>query len=267
MQIKTLNWLIVLGLLISFVACQDNQVTPEPRFRIKKVTPVYANSTDSSFATYEYDANNQLRYVLNYSVRPNSVSLYVFSRRTLCYDEQGRLTKFEDKLEDNGINRIPSSYQRTTYAYDTNGRATTVNKYQVFLDDPSHPLLTENRQLQYGSNQFPDVIKVKVNADSQFDPVIDLAETYTYSGGNVRTMKRTYYPTHANNTLFVVTDTFQYDDKPNPFYGFLSAGYDGFSKNNVMESGTVSSYNTGGLLIRKARADNSLVTAYDYEAY
>lgn len=266
MKIKLTNWLIVLGLFVTLASCDDHRIPAGQRFRIKKVTPTYANETVSSFAVYNYDDNNRLLTVLNYTASAN-ITPYVFGRRTVYYDEQGRLTKFEDKLEDNGINPLLASYQRTTYAYDTNGNVVAVKVYKVLLSDPSHPILQQDRQLLYGSNQLPDVVKTKLNDGSQFDPILDFVEEYTYSGRNVIKVKRTYNPTHTNNIASTTTETFQYDDKPNPFYGFPGIGSDAFSKNNVIETGSTYTYDANGLLIRKARVDGSLTITYEYETY
>ncbi|GAB3957678.1 hypothetical protein GCM10028805_50830 [Spirosoma harenae] len=64
--------------------------------------------------------------------------------------------------------------------------------------------------------------------------------------------------------------TFQYDNKPNPYYGLIVGEPEirTFSKNNVLVNSYLYSYDANGLLTKINSAfDGSLIQTLEYEAY
>ncbi len=270
MKLESIIWFSVFALLLTLSSCQDHRI-PSPsgqQFRLKKVTNVN-NSIANGYAVYNYDSDNRLINILNYSIVP-TMAPYVFGRTTIVYDAQGRLLKVENQIDNSPFNPVLTFYYMTTYAYDKDDNITAIKKYKVLKNDITHPFLQEDRQLVYGNTKFPIMMTTKINDGSQFDPELNFSEEYTYTGGNIVEIKRTDWPTHYNgNNTYTSTRVFQYDDKPNPFYGLLFGIPDErtFSKNNVIEGNRSYTYDTNGLLTNIAQRDGSSETLYEYETY
>ncbi|QMW06539.1 hypothetical protein [Spirosoma foliorum] len=218
---------------------------------------------------YNYDDSGRLMSIIDNTVIP-TVTSYAFGRTTMEYDSQGRLSQIENLIEPTNNNPVLTFYYRTTYDYDANSNIVAIKKYKVFKSDPAHPFLQEDSKLTYGSTVFPVKIDTKINDGSQFDPELDFTQEYTYSAGNVVEVKRTDRPTHYNGyNTYTTSQVLQYDDKPNPFYGLIIGSPDvsTFSKNNVIESTRLYTYDTNGLLSKIALRDGTSETTYEYESY
>ncbi|GAB4043786.1 hypothetical protein GCM10028810_07400 [Spirosoma litoris] len=97
-------------------------------------------------------------------------------------------------------------------------------------------------------------------------------EDYIYQAGNIvqqKVRRRMQTTTYDKSN---VVNTYQYDDKPNPFYRFLFGSYldpdwKTFSKNNVLTDDETNTYDANGLLIKVAQRDGGYEFIYEYEAY
>ncbi|WP_020600048.1 hypothetical protein [Spirosoma panaciterrae] len=258
MRFTFMTWLGILALMVSFSACQDHRIPQAPgsKFRIKKVTVGYENATDYSYSIYTYMSTGLLASVDQYTVKGNSAAVQN-SKTVMTYDGQGKILKAEMQLlSSNGAAQwVP--FQNYTYEYDKNGIITQIKRYD--LANPASPVLIDQHLLEYNVARLP--IKQSYTIGTH-----QWVEQYTYSGGNVVKVDRN------DNLSGLSTLVFQYDDKPNPFYGLITGppSYTIFSANNIITPNQIYTYDSNGLLIKGTLAVSGFgnyITKFEYEPY
>jgi hypothetical protein len=233
----------ILFLASSLFACSDHRLRPlSPlRQRIKTIERVNVSTT-----TYTYDESNRVAsYISSYG-----------TRGLFYYDEQSRYSRYDmitiAKGEDKG--------RRYRFVYNTADLGFTVGDYDF---DGARETRFQNNYFGVDGNKKVTSFSVEVNNPYE-------AQTYQYTGDNLTSGTFFLGRTRANRT-------FEFDDKPNPYYGLITpddALYLAYSRNNVVkvtEDGVVIDYvyqyNEQGLPVQVSRKDGSVLTRFTYESY
>ncbi|WP_460934380.1 hypothetical protein [Spirosoma humi] len=265
MKPNFINWISMYGLLLLFTACEDHRIPSVQRLRIKTVRTIIPGLDDTRLTTetYNYDSKGRLiQYVSGTETKP-VVPIGDSSRTVINYDGQGRIENIF--TEGRGLVNTASGVVylwrpsfNTTYAYDGNGNITVMKLFAITQDRSQSPNLLEVLQFEYDGTKFPvKVIHTTTSNNHQW------TERYTYSGDNIVNVES------SDNQS--ATTTYQYDNKPNPFYGLLTGekrndAFIALNKNNVMTNDKQYLYDTNGLLSKVIAADGVVYT-YEYEAY
>ena len=265
MKTKLTNWLIILGLFMTLSSCEDHRIPVGQRFRIKKFT----NHYDGTYNVLTYGSNGKVADVARYTssgVAAGGLALY--------YDGQGNLQKSErqDKLGDPSTTTV-----QYTYGVDANGNIIAAERRDVSI---LGEFTKEQYQLTYGSTSKVPNRSVVVTGSPAAQRLYTYVD-YVYSSENVVTIAtRVTYNTGYD--LSNSTRTYQYDTKPNPFYGLILGSPDislygivgnnaGFikllSKNNVIDSDYVYAYDANGYLMSISLPDGRVQNSFEYEAY
>ncbi|MVM32666.1 hypothetical protein GO755_21675 [Spirosoma sp. HMF4905] len=255
MRLNFSIWFSVLAFFVTLTSCKDYQIPATQRFRIKKIRTTYADANATGTAnTYNYDGNGRLANYVGYygnSSLPSDSTI-------ISYDTQGRIQGIlhESWYAYRSVWRPIVSY---TYEYDMSGNISVIKEYFINVL-PTSPSLVKEFQLAYGDTKFP----VKVTSDFWDSSGFKLGqsvEQYTYNGGNIVKVEK------SENQSANVTTTFQYDDKPNPYYGLITGEPDirMFSMNNAVTSDKQYMYDSNGLLTKVVTT--TATTEYEYEAY
>jgi hypothetical protein len=266
-----LSCLIFPVALSTLVSCEDHREGVEPtRFRLKKsvATSAYrANTKDTSTTVYNYDAKGYLNEQSNVSTNTFGNTRIVTNTR-FTYDAQNRLAQIEEKYiaGSTTVNRID-------YTYDSAGNVLVEIKSSAFgpnRDQSGNFEVTGKTEFTYDGSQLPATVATMYGKSS-----------FSYANGNIYQSVFT----SSDPKQSPITTTYQYDNKPNPFYG-VTRGY-GFQQqqlnrnNQVATSSTPANgpkqtltYNADGLLSKlnltyipnpPYNFDRQIV--YEYEAY
>ncbi|GAB3958466.1 hypothetical protein GCM10028805_52850 [Spirosoma harenae] len=283
-RLFTYGWYLTLMTLL--VSCQDAPVATEPRYRLKSISSTYGtldptkssnSSGQESIDTYTYDESGKLiTQLTEYSLKVAPPLTTLWETRTLetsVYDAQGRLEKKDAVLTQNPDASDAKHRRMTTYVYDTTDRVTQVKEYSSTSKEPVFPT---NFTLDYiyeyaynGSSRLPTKLSKKTNTGWQFDPTFYYVEEYTYTDGNITTMNLTQMPTRLNQyTASSSLDYFQYDNKPNPYFGIgIGTSRLSYCRNNPITTDVNYTYDERGLLIKSTGENGQLIRKYEYETY
>ncbi|GAB4023705.1 hypothetical protein GCM10028808_74740 [Spirosoma migulaei] len=160
-----------------------------------------------------------------------------------------------------------------TYSYDSTGNRIVAKKYSSMNASPTYFTLDEENTFAYtGSAKLPTKITTKINTGWQFDPTYHFSQEFTFTDGNITTIKYTNMPTRLNQyKLSTSLQNFQYDTKPNPYFGIDQTTSDRalftYSKNNPILSDVTYTYDQRGLLISSNEANGLHIRNYEYESY
>lgn len=258
------------------MACHDAQQPTPSHYRLKSVLYIYnaGNVTlaDTMVETYSYDQAGRL-------ASRNSVNSALTTNTVFYYDTQNRLGKRESYLQHTYDNIALTHRKTTTYAYDSSARVTVVKTYSsnkvnaVFLTD--YFTLDDESTMEYnGISTLPAKITTKVNTGWQYDPTVYYTEEFTYTNGNITSLKHTDLPTKFNKyQTSTRLDNWQYDSHPNPYYGLDLIDVDGviddayYSKNNPLLSDVTYTYDQRGLVVTSNEGNGLIISQYTYEAY
>ncbi len=274
MKPSLITWISICALSLLFTACQDHRIPSmdTPRFRISKMT-VQGGNQENSTTTYTYNIKGQLARIYKaYTQRAKGSNLDSHYNSLLTYNDQGQLVSFEQQPDYSAPGTVnPSRY---TYEYDDKRNVVAI-KYTLY-SSPSviNTNASQTIRVVYASNsRFPSRITF-------FNDVFGEEYTYeyTYAGGNVVAIKKSSAQTTLSD--FNYTRTYQFDNKPNPFYGlysgipepdlFNSAKRNTFYENNILnqnnttQPGYTYEYDSYGNLIKST---GTYTATYEYEQY
>ncbi|MVM33261.1 hypothetical protein GO755_24690 [Spirosoma sp. HMF4905] len=254
----TLVALLFLGTLAS---CQEPNVQA-PRYRLKKsTTSTTSSSSPLSYTTITNYTYNQANQLVSTRTFTGSTYLYAQDDYYLTYNDTGLVSQSEWKQDPEYPGHTLNFYRRYLYTYDAQNRLMEVKANKIVLDKA---MLEYEEQYVYGSGKYPTK-GVRKNYNDEGTLWMEFTATYSYSQDNVVNVTTTYATGGPSNTI-----RYQYDTHPNPWYGVLiSGGYSAhnLSKNNLLVSGQVYSYNAQELPIKKVQIDGSGQTDYEYETY
>lgn len=268
--------LLLLGLLISLVSCEDHRGFPPEnaqRTRLKREYTRLANSSDTIYTGYtnfNYDESGRL-ISTDYFSRQSDGSFVPKAGSGLTYDGQGRLLK--EITLDLGTN--------TGYNFYYDG----MNRVFKIQSDPNQfgwsvMELTYDSQNRISGRTFAGY---KANGDVTFTSI----ETYEFDArNNIILYSQTYT---SPGTSFRRRVEYTYDDGPNPLYKVPIIVYRSIpffnSPNNVIKetiketsqltgpfepltrnetSNFIKTYQNGLLF---ESTDNTLARKYEYETY
>ena len=273
MKFNLTAWLSVVALFIALIACENNRIPTSPRFRIKKITKQSAQELSTD--TYSYDNQGKLDNIYKaYSDRRQTSNRDYYYKTAFQYDEKGKLKSVEYQPDYTAPGTIiPSRYD---YEYDGNGNAVIIKYAQTSSDAATNQLSRTTFNLVYNGTKWP----IKITAVS--DVFMDGSMTeYIYDQENVVKIKKDYFD-NTGRIKDSYTRTYQFDDKPNPFYALyigapdpdifsdytfkLSTFYQSntFSKNNILYPNLNYEYDSTGSLVRIA---GNPTTTFEYEMY
>ncbi|GAB3710846.1 hypothetical protein GCM10027592_47910 [Spirosoma flavus] len=271
-------WLSILALLITLTACQDHRIPTNPQFRIKKVIKqrVQPSSQESSTHIYSYDDQGKLAMIVTaYSMRARGGNDDVYFSSVFNYGANGKLTSLDYKSTPGR----PAVYNpsRYDYEYDVTGNATRIEFAFTTSDTAYNRSYRRTYNLEYNEAKLP--VKITEIDDKFNEGVIS---EYTYENGNVVNIKRSTFD-YSGKITSSNTYTYNFDDKPNPFYGLFIGAPDPrifsdyytfkyytftqsntFNKNNFLEPGLRYEYDSKGHLIKIV---GSPTTTFEYEMY
>ena len=273
MKVNFTTWLSVFALFITLTACEDHRIPSSPRFRIKKVTK--QSTQERSTDTYSYDNQGRLDNIYKaYSDRRQTSNRDFYYKTVFQYDVTGKLTRVEYQPDYTALGTIiPSRYD---YEYDANGNAVVIKYAQTSADAATNELSRTTFNLVYNGTNLP----VKITAVSNVFMNGSLTE-YLYEQGNVVKIKKDFFD-NAGGIKDSYTRTYQFDDKPNPFYALyvgapdpdifndytfkLSTFYQSntFSKNNMIYPNLNYEYDSTGSLVKIV---GNPTTTFEYEMY
>ncbi|WP_461149231.1 hypothetical protein [Spirosoma pulveris] len=196
----------------------------------------------------------------------------IYYNSLLIYNDQGQLVSFEQQPDYSAPGTVNSS--RYTYEYDDKGNVITI-KYTLYLSpNVIDTYASQTIRVVYASNsRFPSRLTF-------FNDVFgeDYTYEYTYAGGNVVAIKKSSVQTTLSDFNYI--RTYQFDNKPNPFYGlysgvpepdlFNSAKQNTFyennilNQNNIIQPGYTYEYDSYGNLIKSM---GTYTATYEYEQY
>lgn len=190
-QICLTAWLVI----SAFWGCTDHLSRPLSPLRLRLKTYNQGYSDGSSIATnYVYDSQNRLvTYDRQYG-----------PRGTITYDDQNRHQQI-DEVELN-------SSRRTNYTYQPDAQGTLVTEKQYYDTQVFGLLSTTNTYVFDSNNRLIRSTSVAENTLPGYNPK---TTTYTYTNGNITKIEET-------SGQVVNTTTYEFDDKPNPFYGLAT---------------------------------------------
>lgn len=227
-MLQTIRTCFTALLLISLIwGCTDHlsRPTSPQRLRLKTVTSTNTDGTTTQ-TTFEYDVQNRL-------VAYND---YTGLRNTITYDAQ------------NQYQQIDNSVSRTYFTYQSSQNGMLVTAKRYVLDVGERLVETYTYGFDAGNRLTNSTYVQGTVANPNL--VTQSETTYAYTGDNITTVT----VKALRNTRI---DTYQYDDKPNPFYGLIGPGVDElrrFSRNNATQLGIqptiVYEYNAQGLPTR-----------------
>lgn len=267
MKPNFISWISVWTLLLVVTSCADHRIPQAQRFRIKTVKTMTPSQDNTRLTTevYNYDSNSRLVSYVS-GTETNSLGPTGDSSRTvLNYNAQGRIENIFTETRDlvntaSGVVRLWRPNFNYIYEYDLNGNISVMKLVAITKDRSRSPNLLEVIRFEYSGAKFPvKVIHTRASDNDQW------IEQYTYSGANIVKVEE------SNNQSAPVTKVYQYDNKPNPFYGLIignkyNDAFTVFNSNNLIASDNQYEYDSNGLL-SKVVAAGGIVQAYEYEAY
>ena len=269
------KWFAILIIPIVFSACQDHRLTPNPeRFRLKKTvytTAIKFNTPYRQEVVYSYNSTGNLEKEIS-TITNTYENRVVTQLSAFTYDAQNRLIRIDSEA-DSGVN---PPIRRIEYTYDADGNIAeeTTSVSYTGKNTGDYTIIGQS-VFTYAGSRFP-VKQVYTNS-----PTVHVYD-YTYSNGNISQLVSTQT---AATPYPAVTNTYQYDDKPNPYYGVIRS--DGLTaavanKNNVIDEITspapkykrVLTYDSLGLLTKlnivyppDPNYNYNSQTTYEYEKY
>lgn len=274
-MLRSLSLSIVL--VIGVWACQESQ-SPQPpgRFRITKTQRTYNHldldpaRVDTITFTYQYDNNGKLISATNsyFSVHFSS---YI---TTFHYNNLNQLIEVKSLRDKDTFPFYPDTSPGTviTYDYDKTGNITAVNVYTI--QSTGYRFLKEAYKLTYNEGKKPTSLSWKLNYGSQFDPYRHENHVFTYENDNITSIAITANPVRSNGyKSSTYVRELRYDNRINPFYQLTGTPlftYDyiiSLSKNNLLISDEIYSYDSNNLLVKSVNTNGKIITTYFYESY
>ena len=199
--------IFLLGMILagSVLSCTDH-LPPVPaapasgRFRLKTLEKVNLSTT-----MFNYDQGNRL---LSY----NSGTFQYF------YDEQSRISRYDLAIPSNTI-----AYDSKRFTYYPNSNSFDIGFY-------TFNGFSENK---YETRFFTVDGNKQITGFTNDGQSAYMAQSYQYTGGNITKAVFTVGRTQE-------TRVYEFDSKPNPYYGSMVPGVDDFltySRNNVTKKG------------------------------
>lgn len=191
-----------LFLVSTILACSDHAFPPlsASGFRLKTIERANRSTT------LTYDQTNRVTSYIN-----------SFGEKGLFfYDDQGRYTEFKRLANA----QDPTIGTRMLFTYTNGTNDFTFNRYS-FQSSSENRIANGNYSLD--SNK-------RVMGFNEFTPALN-AQTYTYTGDNITAITFTLGRSQTRRT-------YEFDDKPNPFYGLILPGFDEYlryNRNNVIK--------------------------------
>ncbi|GAB3785718.1 hypothetical protein GCM10028818_47820 [Spirosoma horti] len=269
MKPNFISWISVWTLLLVVTSCEDHRIPQAQRFRIKTVrttsTDPYTTYISTTTERYNYNSNGRLVSYVSGLESNSPAPIGDSSRTVLNYDAQGRLETIFSESWDlvntaSGVVRLWRPDFNNTYAYDLNGNISVMRIVAITKDRSRSPNLLEVLRFEYNGAKFPvKVLHTRASDNNQW------VDQYTYSGANIVKVEQ------SDNHAAPVTTVYQYDNKPNPFYGLIigtkrNDSFTAFNSNNLIVSGYQYEYDSNGLLLKIVTVDG-VVQTYEYETY
>lgn len=231
----------------TMLACTDHALRPLSALGFRLKTIVQASGS----TTLTYDQNNRVASFTN-----------SFGQKGLfSYDDQGRYTEY--RLLADAQN--PAIGTRMLFTYTNGTNDFTFNRYSF------NPLL----ETQYASGTYRFDSNKRVIGFSELIPLLNV-HTYEYTGANITTVTFTVIRSQTSRM-------YEFDDKPNPFYGLILPGLDEFlryNRNNVTKvtgldqtggkqvlEEYVYEYNDRGLPTKVTKKDGTGEIRFSYESF
>lgn len=267
MKLSFISWTSVWVLVLIVTSCQDHRIPQSQRFRVKTIRTTTHDSNESRLVTVSYNYDSQGRLVSRVSgteIKP-VVPIGDSSRTVLNYDAQGRIDTIATETRDlvntaSGVVHLWRPDFKYLYEYDLNGNLSVMKLVAITKDRSRSPNLLEVIRFEYAGTALP-VKAIHTRASDNYQWI----EQYTYSGANIVRVET------SDNQSAPVTTVYQYDNKPNPFYGLIigSKRNDSFlifNRNNMVSSDNQYAYDSNGLL-SKVVAVGGIEQTYEYETY
>jgi len=241
--------------------------TPAANFRIKKmVVDGYSGGLGPLFVTtyFDYIQGRTLKQAVIPPTSPNAPEL----TNEYSYDQQGRLDSY--RVRYGRPNGDGSTGELNTFTFGDNTVEQSFARIQA--DGQKMPSLESNARDIYRTNAEGQIIEWVQEGIIRYGQPTRARYVYTYENGNV--VKATYLD--ANDRV-EFTLNYEYDDKQNPFYGWMYTFSPVLrnSRNNVVSvqvntgapSKTEYTYNAAGLPLTKKDVTKGAVLTYEYEAF
>lgn len=275
MRLNVIIWFSVFALSSTLIACDSpkNPSPSDPRFRVTKVT--MKGDQQALTDTYSYNSDGRLATIYKaYTDRRKTSNRDYYYTSVLHYDGQGRLTSFENQPDYTAAGTVyPALY---TYEYDAKGNVSLIN-YALNSPDSSNNRFSETKfYLTYDNANR--LIKLKSINDIFQDGII---YEYTYDKGIIVKIDKSTQDNTGRISL-AYTRTYQFDDKPNPFYGLYTGAPDPdmftdysyklntfyqnntLTKNNILFPNLTYEYDSYGNLVKVVGVN---IITYEYERY
>lgn len=224
-----------------------------PRLRIKKWISQSDTYKYYNFITYTYDNMGRLA---SFNSQQGKVCCFTTGQTTvLKYNQLGQLISVEGLP--NGDTTGQFFAYLDTYEYDSKGNPVLIKNYTSPIYQQTPLVYRSDDKHDYDATGL--LIKSTIS-----NPSSQAVYDYVYSNGNMISIKDNDRST---------TNTYQYDDKPNPFYGLLSSSLRTpatsiYSKNNVISTGATYTYDSAGIIVKAVSSDPKLrIDMYEYEQY
>jgi len=269
MKPNFISWLSVWTLFLVVTSCADHRIPQAQRFRIKTVRTTssdpYTTYLSTTTERYNYDSNDRLVSYVSGLESNSPAPIGDSSRTVLNYDAQGRMENIFSESRDlvntaSGVVRLWRPSFSYLYEYDMNGNISVMKIVAITKDRSRSPNLLEVLRFEYNDAKLPvKVIHTQASDNYQW------IEQYTYGGANIVKIET------SDNQSAPVTTAYQYDNKPNPFYGLIigdkrNDAFTMFNRNNLIASDNQYEYDSNGLL-SKVVVVGGIVQTYEYEAY
>lgn len=241
--------------------------TPTANFRLKKMV---VNGNNGGFGPlfvtthFDYLQERTLKQAI---IPPTSVNAPELTNE-YSYDQQGRLDSYRVRYgQPNGDGSVG---ELNTFTFRDNTVEQSFARLRA--DGQKMPSLESNARDIYRTNAEGQITEWIQEGIIRYGQLTRARYVYTYENGNI--LKATYLD--ANDRV-EFTLNYQYDDKQNPFYGWMYTFNPVLrsSRNNVVSvqvnNGTPSkteyTYNADGLPLTKKDVTNGAVLTYEYEPF
>lgn len=188
--------------MFSIVSCTDHQIPQETQWRLKSLTRILPENTESkSVSEFSYNPDGRIAYIFTYQA-PDSAGLPT-EKSVYQYDHSGRLSQMERTLSS-------LASERYVYSYNQAGQLSAIhytgapNDYYdlTFKYDSTGKLENSRRYFDY------------FHALS-YEQLI----SYSFSHDNLSSIHAETTVVRAVPGTSIVNTEFVYDDHKNPFYG------------------------------------------------
>lgn len=275
MKLNLINWIGICALSLLFAACKEHPIPSSlvnPRLRISKMT-VQGGNQENSRTIYSYNIKGQLaRIDKAYTQRAQGNNQDSYYTSLLTYNDQGQLVSFEQQPDYSAPGTVKPS--RYSYEYDDKGNVVTVKYTSYSSPGVINANASQTIRLVYASSsRFPSRITFYNDVFGE-----DYTYEYTYDGGKVVAIKKSSVQTTLPEFNYI--RTYQFDNKPNPFYRLYSGVpepdlfnsakrntfYENniFNQNNIIQPGYSYEYDSYGNLIKLT---GTYTATYEYEPY